>query len=176
VRTWPSGLQSQLSASRSQWKHLVEAVGLGGGQQQYRNDDDSLTGSALEGELQGSWGGWNVYAQAGLYRWEEAGQRFPDSTSAQGAVRATRRWGPWSASAEVRYLARRQGPPGVADAPAATVLRLASRWEGRRCWVRAVLEDAGQARRVDLVATDYDPITRMPADGRTLLLTVGVPF
>jgi hypothetical protein len=64
----------------------------------------------------------------------------------------------------------------VADAPAATVLRLASRWEGRRCWVRAVLEDAGQARRVDLVATDYDPITRMPADGRTLLLTVGVPF
>ena len=43
-------------------------------------------------------------------------------------------------------------------------------------WVRATLEDAGQARRVDLVATDYAPITRMPADGRTCYLTLGFPF
>jgi hypothetical protein len=73
-------------------------------------------------------------------------------------------------------VGNRQGPPGVADAPAATVLRLASRWEGRRLWIRGTVEDAGQARRVDLVATDYSPITRMPSDGRTFFLTVGVPF
>ena len=33
-----------------------------------------------------------------------------------------------------------------------------------------------QTRRVDLVASDYLPITRMAADGRTFTLTVGVPF
>jgi len=178
VRVWTSGLQSQISASRSRWRHLVEAetAGLPAGQQQYQNDPDDLIGTALEAELQGHWGGWGVYAQAGLYRWSEAGQRFPDSTGAQGAFRVTRRWGPWSASAELRCVGPRQGPPGTADAPAAAVLRLASRWQGRRLWLRGTLEDAGQARRVDLVATDYSPVTRMAADGRTFFLTVGVPF
>jgi iron complex outermembrane receptor protein len=176
VRVWNSGLQSQLSLSRSRWRHLVQEVALPNSQQQYQNDPDDLVGTALEGELQGHWGGWGVYAQAGLYRWSEAGQAFPDSTGAQGAFRVTRHWGPWSASAELRYVGNRQGPPGVADAPAATVLRLASRWEGRRLWIRGTVEDAGQARRVDLVATDYSPITRMPSDGRTFFLTVGVPF
>ena len=176
VRVWASGLQSQLSLSRSRWRHLVQAADLGGGQQQYQNDPEDLVGTALEGELQGRWGGWGVYGQLGLYRWSQAGQRFPDSTGAQGGLRATRRWGPWSASGELRYVGPRQGPPGVADAPAASVLRLASRWQGRRLWLRATVEDALQARRVDLVATDYLPITRMAADGRTFFLTVGVPF
>jgi len=176
VRVWPSGLQSQLSASRSVWRHLVAEVDLGGGQQQYQNDPGALVGTALEAELQGHWGGWGVYGQAGLYRWSEAGRRFPDSTGTQGALRVTRRWAPWSASAELRFVGPRQGPPGVADAPAATVLRLSGRWQGRRIWLRGALEDAGQARRVDLVATDYSPVTRMAADGRTFFLTVGVPF
>lgn len=177
VHIWPAGLQSQVALSRSWWRRLVQAADLGGGLQQYRNESEPLTGTALEGELQGRWAGWAVYAQAGWYRWEQAGRRFPDSTSCQGSVRLTRRWGPaWSASAEVRVVGARQGMDGVADAPGSAVLRLATRWDGRRCWVRATLEDAGQARRTDLVATDYDPITRMAADGRTLFLTVGVPF
>jgi iron complex outermembrane receptor protein len=176
VRVWASGLQSQLSASRSRWTHLVEAIDLGGGMQQYQNDPDDLIGSALEAELQGHWGGWALYASAGLYRWSEAGQPFPDSTGVQAGIRLTRRWGAWSASAEARCVGARQGPPGVADAPPATVLRFASRWEGRRCWLRGTVEDAGDARRVDLVATDYLPITRMASVGRTFFLTLGVPF
>jgi len=176
VRIWTSGLQSQLSASTSTWRHLVQAQDLGGGQQQFQNDPDSLAGTALEGELQGRWGGWGLYGQAGLYRWAQDGQRFPNAASAQGAFRLTRHWGPWSASGEVRYVSSRPGAPGVAAAPAATVLRLASRWEGRRLWLRATLEDALQARRVDLVATDYAPVTRMPSDGRTFFLSVGMPF
>jgi len=176
VRVWGSGLQSQLSLASSRWRHLVREVDLGGGQQQFQNDPGDLLGTALEGELQGHWSGWGVYAQAGLYRWVQAGNRFPDSTGLQGAFRLTRHWGPWSGSGELRYVGTRQGPPGVADAPAATVLRFACRWEGRRLWLRGTVEDAGSARRVDLVATDYSPITRMAADGRTFFLTVGVPF
>ena len=176
VRVWGTGLQSQLSASRSQWRHLAQAVDLGGGQQQYRNQAEDLVGTALEGELQGHFGGWGIYGQAGLYRWSQAGQRFPDSTGAQGAFRLTRHWGAWSATGELRYVGTREGPTGTAGAPAAAVLRLASRWEARRFWLRAVLEDAGQARRVDLVASDYLPVTRMRADGRTFQLTLGVPF
>jgi len=176
VRVWGSGLQSQLSVSRSRWKHLVQAVGFGDGLQQYRNAPDDLIGSALEGELQGHWGGWGVYGQAGFYRWDQAAQRFPDASGFQSALRITRHWGAWSSSAELRYVGYRTGPPGVAGAPAATVLRLSERWEGRRIWLRGTVEDAGQARRVDLVATDYSPITRMASEGRTCFLTVGVPF
>jgi len=177
VRSWPSGLQTQLSASRSWWHHLVEAIDLGGGMQQFQNaDQNTLVGTALEAEGQGRWGAWSCYGQAGLYRWEEAGQRFADSATGQASLRLTRRWRSWSASAEVRYVGARPGPDGVAGVPAATVLRLASRWEGPRCWLRATVEDAGQARPTDLVAVDYLPITRMFADGRTFFLTVGVPF
>jgi iron complex outermembrane receptor protein len=177
VHIWPAGLQGQLSLSRSWWRRLVQVAELSGALQQYRNDPDRLVGTALEGELQGRWAGWGVYAQAGWYRWVQAGRRFPDSTSCQGALRLTRRWSPaWSASAELRLVGARQNAGRGADAPAAAVLRLASRWDGRRAWIRAVLEDAGQARRTDLVGEEYAPITRMSADGRTLLLTVGVPF
>lgn len=176
VHIWPTGLQSQLSVSRSWWQHLAEAVDLGNFQQ-YRNNADTLAGTAVEGELQGHWAGWGVYAQAGWYRWRQAGHRFDNAAGGQGALRVTRRWSPaWSAAAELRLVGARQGADGGADAPAAAVLRLASRWDGPRCWVRATLEDAGHARRTDLVARDYDPITRMAADGRTLFLTVGVPF
>jgi len=176
VRSWASGLQSQVTTSRSRWRHLTQAADLGGGRQQFRNQADDLVGTALEAELQGRWGDWAGYGQVGFYRWEQAGQRFPDAAASQGAVRLTRHWGPWSASAELRLVGARPGLPGTPGAPAATVLRLASRWTGPRLWLRATLEDAGQARRIDLVATDYAPITQMPADGRTLFLTVGVPF
>lgn len=176
VRVWGSGLQSQLSASSSRWRHLAQAVDLGGGRQQFRNQADDLVGTALEGELQGHWGGWGVYGQAGLYRWLQAGRRFPDSAAFQGAFRLTRNWGAWSASGELRYVGFREGSPGTAGAPAAAVLRLAARWEARRFWLRGTVEDAGQARRVDLVASDYLPVTRMAADGRAFLFTLGVPF
>ena len=181
VRVWPMGLQSQLSASRSTWRNLVQPVDLGSGMQQSQNSTEPLTGTALEAELQGRWAGWSLYAQAGAYRWEQAGVAFPNATRFQGALRCTRHWGPWTLSSEVRQVGAREGGPGNPDAPAATVLRAAVRWQrsspGRPGpWVRVTLEDAGQARRVDLVATDYAPMTRMAADGRTCYLTLGFPF
>jgi hypothetical protein len=42
--------------------------------------------------------------------------------------------------------------------------------------VTASLEDLGNARRVDLVALDYDPIQRMAADGRIWRITTGWRF
>jgi len=176
VHNWATGLQSQVAASRSWWRHLAAATDLGGGLQQFQNQDGELSGTALEAELQGRWGAWSAYAQAGAYRWRQDRAVFPDSTAFQGAVRVTRRWRTLSASAELRQLGAREPAPGGVGAPASTVLRLAARWEGARLWLRGTVEDAGQARRTDLVATDYLPITRMSADGRTFLLTLGLPF
>ena len=181
VRVWRTGLQSQLSASRSVWRHIVQPVDLGGGLQQSQNQAEALVGTALEGELQGHWGGWSLYGQLGVYRWEQDGRRFPNAAAAQGALRLTRQAGPWTLSAEVRHTGAREGLPDNAGAPAANVLRAAVRWAFHgpwqtRPWLRATVEDAGQARRVDLVATDYLPITRMAADGRAFYLTLGLPF
>jgi len=176
VRNWATGLQSQLSASRSWWRHLVAPQDLGGGLQQFRNQGEELSGTSLEAEIQGRWGVWSAYAEAGAYRWQQDRANFPDSTAFQGAIRVTRHWRTLSASAELRQLGAREPASGGAGAPASTVLRLAARWEGSHLWLRGTLEDAGQARRTDPVATDYLPITQMSADGRTCLLTLGLPF
>jgi iron complex outermembrane receptor protein len=181
VRVWPTGLQSQISASRSGWQHIVQPVDLGGGLQQATNSPADLVGTSLEAELQGHWGGWSLYGQAGAYRWEQAGTSFSNATRFQGAFRLTRHQGPLTLSAELRQTGSRQGAPETPDAPQATVLRCAARWQcpgpvWPGLWVRATLEDAGQARRVDLVARDYAPITRMASDGRSFYLTLGVPF
>lgn len=179
VRVWGAGFQSQVSASRSVWKHLVQPMNLGGGLQQSQNAGQDLLGTALEAELQGRWGGWSLYAQAGGYRWEQDGRTFPNTAGFQGSFRISRHWGPWTLSGEVRQLGPRAGLAATPGAPAATVLRCAARWQGADGtgpWARITVEDAGQARRVDLVATDYAPITRMAADGRTLFLTLGFPF
>jgi len=176
VRVWRTGLQTQLSASRSRWTNLVQHVDLADGFQRSENMPGAIQGSSLEAEIQGHRGEWLFYGQAGFYRWEQGGLPMPDAVHAQGALRVIRHWGDWSASAEVRQMGGREGYPGVRGTPASTVLRGSLRWQGPRFWLRGVLEDAGQARRTDLVATDYAPITRMPADGRTFLLTLGVPF
>ena len=53
VRTWASGLQSQVSASRSRWRHLTRSVTLPGDFQQFQNDPEDLVGTALAAML--SW-------------------------------------------------------------------------------------------------------------------------
>ena len=178
VRVWGSGLQSQLSASRSTWKHIVQPVDLGAGLQRSENDPRVLNGTAVEAELQGHWGGWGLCGQAGGYRWDQDGAAFPNSLRFQGGLRLSRHFGPWTLSAEARHTGARQGQLESPDAPAATVLRCVIRWQlgGSGPWLRATLEDAGQARRTDLVAKDYAPVTRMASDGRTLFLTLGIPF
>lgn len=176
VHVWPWGFQTQLSASRSLWHHLVREVDAGGGFQQSQNDPAAIQGSSLEGEVQGTWGGFILYAQAGFYDWRQYGRPFPDAAHAQASLRATRHWGPWSASAEVRHLGGREGLPGVPGTQPSTVARAAMRYEGRGFWVRGTVEDLFNQRRTDLVAADYQPITRMAADGRTFLLTLGLPF
>ena len=181
VRVWPTGLQSQISASKSTWRNIVQPVDLGGGFQQSQNSLEPLLGTSLEAELQGHWGGWSLYGQAGFYHWEQAGAQFTNATGFQGAFRVTRHWGAWTLSSELRQVGSRQGAQETADAPPATVLRCAARWQCAGptlpgMWARVTVEDVGQARRVDLVATDYAPITRMAADGRTFYLTLGIPF
>lgn len=176
VRVWDWGFQSQVAYSRSRWQNQIESADPGGGFQQFQNTPQEIRGSALEAELKGRWPGWECYLQAGVYRWEREGVSLPNVAPLQVAARIVRRWGAWSASTEVRHVGLREDPGTAATAPAATTLRLALRWQSPHFWVRSVLEDAGHARRIDLVAQDYAPITRVESDGRTLLLTAGWRF
>jgi len=115
--------------------------------------------------------------QGGAFSWTRPdGNRFPDSTSLQAGLRVTRLWGPWSLTGEARHVGRREDTVLGVVAPAVTTLRAALRWDGRRAWVAAAMEDLTDARRVDLVALDYDPIARMAADGRTWRITLGWRF
>ena len=115
--------------------------------------------------------------QGGAYTWIRGdGTRFPDSARYQGGLRVTRHWGPWSVTTEARQVSRREGYSPGTPIPAATTYRAALRWEGRHAWVTASMEDLTDARRVDLVALEYAPITRMASDGRTWRITLGWRF
>jgi len=176
VHVWGGGIQSQVSATRSVWQNLIQPVPLGDGAQQSQNSTQELKGSSVEAELQGRWAGWSLYGQAGLYRWEQDGQVFPDAAQVQGGFRMTRRWKRLSASVEGRYVGPREVPLVGVRVPGATVWRASMRLEAGRWWVRGALEDIGQAQREDLVAVDYLPIVRMASDGRTFRMTAGVRF
>jgi len=176
VHVWSDGLQSQVSYSQSIWKHLIRSNPLPGDLSISLNDGGSIQGRSLEGELKGRWAGWDLYAQGGLYRWSQAGISLANVAGLQAALRVTRRWQDWSASAEARHVGKRENQASAASVPAATTLRLALRWEQPRVWLSAVIQDATQARPWNLVATEYDPITAMREDGRTLLLSAGLRF
>ena len=177
VRTWGDGVQSQLGVSESHWKNLIEYEDGGGGMLQARNEAGTVRGRAAEMELLGRHPGWIWVLQVGAFDWlRYDGQRFPDSARFQGALRVTRLWGPWSLAGEARHVGRRENPAQGAVAPAVTTLRTALRWQGTHAWVSAALEDLTNARRVDLVPTDYAPIARMTSDGRTWKLTLGWRF
>jgi iron complex outermembrane receptor protein len=177
VRTWGDGIQSQVGWSEFRWQRLIEYEDDGSGMLQARNEALTTRGRAIEMELLGRHPGWTWMLQGGAFHWVRYdGGRFPDSTSLQAGLRVTRIWGPWSLTGEARHVGRREDTVLGVVAPAATTLRTALRWEGRRAWVTASLEDLGNARRVDLVALDYDPIQRMAADGRIWRITTGWRF
>lgn len=177
VHVWNDGLQSQVSYSESTWEKLISAVPIPGSLAQFQNNAEPIHGRSLESELKGRWAGWEVYAQAGMYRWTQAGVSLSDVADFQAALRLTRRWQEWSASAEVRHVGGRQNQDPVASVPSDTTLRVALRWEQPRLWFSAVLQDATQARPQNLVAySDYTSISSMREDGRTLLMSAGFRF
>lgn len=177
VHLWGQGIQSQVGASTFRWDNLIAFEDAGGGIQQARNQPGTLRGQALEVEVQGRQTDWTWLAQVGAYRWIRAdGSAFPNTSKFQGSLRLTRHWGPWSATAEVRRMGRRADSDRAVAVPAALTLRTALRWDSGPLWVAAAVEDIGHARRVDLVALDYAPVTRMPSDGRTWRLSAGWRF
>jgi len=181
VHVWNDGLQSQLSYAQSTWKNLIHTESIQVGDQslqQFQNDAAPIQGRSLEGELKGRWSGWDVYAQAGFYRWTQRSVSLSNVAGFQAALRATRRWRDWSASAEVRHVGGRENLDAQAGGavPSSTTLRLTARWQPSRYWLSATLQDATHARPWNLVATEYAPITSMREDGRTCLLNAGLRF
>jgi len=170
---WPLGLRTQLSWTHSKWTRLIQPMSVGGGFQQFQNQGPEILGRALEGELQGNWPGWSAYVQAGVYDWSQAGVDLPNTARVQAAARLTRRWQGWSASAEIRHLGSRNNDPAGVAVPASTRLRASVRRDWTRAWLRLSVEEVGTSRRQDLVASDYDPIQKMPWDGSVFRLTLG---
>ena len=177
VRTFEVGVQAQVSVTESRWKDLIEYKEVQPGIQQAVNTPGQIRGRSAEFELQSRKPDWIWMVQGGLYRWQMAnGEDFPNSARAQGAMRLTRKWQNLSASGELRYLGRREHLDQGTSAPAVTVLRFALRWDESRFWITGTLEDALNAKRVDLVPLDYLPINRMASDGRTWRLSLGWRF
>nr|WP_320133073.1 TonB-dependent receptor [uncultured Holophaga sp.] len=176
IHRWANGLQTQISGTRITWDHLIQATMLSDELQQFRNSGERVEGRSLEAELQGRWGTWTLYAQAGLYRWRQGGRSFPDSSQTESALRVLRRWSRSTLSGECRYVGARENPEAGARVPGALTARLAYHWEGEGWWFRSTLEDLGNAKRRDLVAGDYDPITQMASSGRTLQTSLGLRF
>jgi outer membrane receptor protein involved in Fe transport len=174
IRIWGNGLQTQLAATQSRWTDQVYTADAGSNFLQARNAVDPIQGRALEAEVQDSWPGWELKGSVGLYRWERQGQRLDNAAPLEASLRLTHHLGSWSFTGE----ARRVGPRAAQgiDVPGATTARLAARWEGHTVWARVSVEDATDARRRDLVAREYAPITGLPGVGRTLRLDVGVRF
>lgn len=178
VHVWRDGLQSQLSATQSHWRDLIQSMPVPGVpmMSEFSNASSRLEGKALESEVKGRWPGWDLDAQAGWYQWRQAGSDMANVATWQAALRLTRRWEAWSLSGEVRHGGRRDNPSAEATVPAYDTLRAALRFEQPRYWLRLVVQDALDARPRHLVATDYDPITTMQEDGRTLTATLGLRF
>ncbi|MBP1628480.1 MAG: hypothetical protein H6Q00_2955 [Holophagaceae bacterium] len=176
VHLWGGGIQSQVSLNDSQWRRLIQPVVLEEGVQQSQNSPRTLHGSSLEAELQGRWPGWSFYSSLGLYRWEQEHQTFPNTARIQAGFRLTRHWKHWNASGEIRYVGPRENPELATRVPGSAVCRASLGWEQDHWWVRATLEDIGNAQRQDLVASDYAPITHMASDGRTFRLSAGLRF
>ncbi len=177
VRIWGGGIQSQLGLSDSRWNRLIQYEDAGNGFIQARNEPGAIHSQSAEMEVTGRHPGWTWMFHSGVYNWvKEDGTRFPDCAHLQGGLRVTRLWGPWSVTGEARFVSRRENPARNAVAPATTTLRTALRWEDRQVWVSASIEDLTNARRVDLVSADYDPIARMVSDGRTGRISLGWRF
>jgi outer membrane receptor for ferrienterochelin and colicins len=174
LHEWQGGLQGQLSASRFAWSSLIQPMDAGDNFQQFQNQPGSTLGSAIEGELRWQGGAWNVYGQAGAYRWRMEGVDLVNVATAQASLRAIHRTGDWTEALEARYVGRRSN--GEVQAPAATVTRASLRYDRRAFWLQVSLEDLFDTRRVELVARDYDPIQTMRGEGRALRATFGWKF
>lgn len=174
LRTWGGGFSSQVSASSFGWNDLIQAQDLGGNLQQFQNSPSQIKGAAYEAELRWQRGAWDLYASAGAYQWRQDGVDLTNVAKVQASLRAIYRTGAWSLAAEGRHVGDRKDAPY--DAPAATTFRASLRYDQDGWWAQLTGEDLTDARRTELVATDYDPVRTMRGDGRALRATLGFRF
>jgi iron complex outermembrane receptor protein len=182
ARKWSPRLSTHVAFSLFDWKEAIVQGSLGVGDAamaQYQNAADPKKGKALEAEANGRWGELEVAAGAGWYDWTYQGAPLDNAARWTGNLRAIQRFSGWSVAGELRYVGARQASfpnastPGTSTVPANWTLRASLRREMAHGWLQASVEDLGNSRRRDLVAPEYDPVTRMAADGRALRLTLG---
>jgi|GEM_PF-1887375 len=187
-RKWTPRLTSRFSGSMLRVKNAIARIPVDAGQQ-FMNADVDMKGSAVEAETTLRLGTTEFTGGMGWYDWRLSdatvfGQTYStaamDNVSSWNSVlKAIHRQGAWSFAGEARFVSGRgmEYVPGVITvAPGNWTLRASVRFESSWGWAQLSGEDLTNSRRVDLVAPEYLPITRMPADGRAAHLTLGLRF
>jgi len=187
-RKWTPRMNSRLSASFFRVQDSI-AQTTQGDAQMFANADGDLKGSAVEAEASLRLGATELTGGAGWYEWRRSdatvfGQTYSrtemDNVSTwNGVLKAIHRRGAWSFAGEARFVSGREMEPEpgpIYDVHGNWTLRASIRFEASWGWAQLSGEDLTNSRRVDLVASEYAPITRMRADGRAAHLTLGVRF
>lgn len=181
-RKWNPQWRTQASASFFQWDHQIQAAVITTDDaeprdiQQYRNSPSRIQGRALEFEWawraeRMEWSG-----GAGWYRWTREGMPLDNVSPWNLHVKAIHRLDAWSLAGEARYISGREQAENHATVPAHFSLRASLRWEQPKAWLQLTVEDLLGARRKDLVAREYAPITWMEGEGLSARLTLGYRF
>jgi outer membrane receptor protein involved in Fe transport len=150
------------------------------GMEQYQNAQSPSQGRVVEWETAWHRGGLELSGGAGWYDWTRQGLTLPNASRWNGVFKAIQHAGNWSLAGEARYVAGRENPDtptGIPTrVPANWTLRTSLRRETSWGWGQVSIEDLTNSRRRDLVAPEYQPVTWMAADGRSVRATLGVRF
>ena len=174
-RKWTPRLRTQVSFNLFQWENQIFAMEATPGVNQYQNTPEAIHGQALEGECGWRFGSTELSGGGGWYKWtQNAG---PEDNVAQwsGNLKATHHINDWSLAAEARYVDGRETLAST-RVPAAWTLRASVRFDLKHGWLQLTGEDLTNSRRRDLVAGEYEPITWMAHDPRSIHATAGFKF
>lgn len=169
------GWTIQMGYNDMRWERLIRAVEINSILQQYQNSPESIQGKALEFEVKYHRENLDLKAFWAFYRWCQGEKRLDNSAPQQGGAQAVYRHANWSFAGEIRHL----GPQEVTSylpgrVESRTVLRTSLRRNASWGWLQFTVEDLGNQRPWQNVATEYDPVQHLQEDGRTWRLTLGL--
>jgi len=168
-------LRVQASFSCFQWQHLAVSTEAPVGSEHfvYENSKNGIHGKSLETEATWRQGSSEISGGLGWYQWAQVNGRLDNVSAWNGVLKAMHHWGSWSLAGDARYVGSRENAATQSAVPGTWTLRASVRGEFSHGWGQLSLEDLTNSRRQDLVGPEYDPITRMMADGRSVRLTLG---
>lgn len=172
LRDWGRGWRSHLGVHTLRWSNAIRAVDLSPTLQQFQNDPAELRGQVVEAQLHRRRGAWDWTFQLARNRWTRQGGAVDNAADLQAGLRLI-----WSGegatlAGEWRGVGARE-LAGAGRIPFQHQLRASARWEGDLWVVQVTGEDLLDRRPHQWVAVDYDPVRRIPGEGRRLVVSFG---